>query len=345
MSWRLITDDGVSASFGLAADEALSPPTLRLYTYRSTCALVGRFQNVAREIHVDFCRDNSVAINRRPTGGGAIVMGADQLGVALRVPALPGRTRELMGRFSEGVVAGLSDLGIEACFRGKNDLEVDGRKIAGLGLHRDLSGGLLFHASVLVDLDVRAMLRILKTPFEKITDKEIATVAGRTTTVRKTIGRELPLEDVRSAVASGFARAWSVTLTPGAFTDEERAAIDRLETEKYGTEAWVFQTTLVPDAAGSARVKTPGGLLDVHVSLVGRMIKAVYIRGDFFAPESAVADLEARLRWHPATPEAVAQTVRSRADEMGIPPDALIEAILAAAQQADPYGCFVKADG
>jgi len=40
MDWRLITDDDVAASFGLAADEALaqrvgmnlSQPTLRLYT-------------------------------------------------------------------------------------------------------------------------------------------------------------------------------------------------------------------------------------------------------------------------------------------------------------------------
>ena len=55
-AWRYIADDGVSASFGLAADETLarrlgagaSPPTLRLYTYVSHCALVGRFQRARR---------------------------------------------------------------------------------------------------------------------------------------------------------------------------------------------------------------------------------------------------------------------------------------------------------
>src|SRR6266545_7600244 len=94
MDWRLITDDGVSASFGLAADEVLaqrvgagtSIPTLRLYTYQSHCALIGRFQNVENEVRVQCCRANSIPINRRPTGGGAIIMGADQLGVALTLP-------------------------------------------------------------------------------------------------------------------------------------------------------------------------------------------------------------------------------------------------------------------
>ncbi|MEK7327092.1 MAG: lipoate--protein ligase family protein, partial [Chloroflexota bacterium] len=63
-SWRLITDDGVSASFGLAADDCLagrvgageSEPTLRLYTYRSHCALVGRFQNLDNEVYREYCQ-------------------------------------------------------------------------------------------------------------------------------------------------------------------------------------------------------------------------------------------------------------------------------------------------
>ena len=158
--WRLLEQDGTSAASGLAVDETLarragegsSPATLRLYTYRSHCALVGRFQNLANEIHVSFCEDNGVELGRRPTGGGAIIMGAHQLGVALAVPGrgtdFPGPARDLMERFSRGLAAGLEELGITARFRGKNDLEVDGRKIAGLGIHRDASGGLLFHASL-----------------------------------------------------------------------------------------------------------------------------------------------------------------------------------------------------
>ena len=80
--WRLLIDDEVTASFGLSADETLarrvgrgaSPPTLRLYSYRSHCALVGRFQHLEQELHLDFCGQHGIAVNRRPTGGGAIIM-------------------------------------------------------------------------------------------------------------------------------------------------------------------------------------------------------------------------------------------------------------------------------
>jgi lipoate-protein ligase A len=365
---RLITDNNVSASFGLAADEIIaqragigeSQPTLRLYTYRSHCALVGRFQNIENEIHLDYCRSHGIAVNRRPTGGGAIIMGENQLGVALMIPAggedTYGRARELMEKFSAGLVWALHQLGVQAQFRRKNDVEVNGRKIAGLGIYRAGNGGLLFHASLLVDLDVPFMLRVLNTPFEKISDKEIATVAARTTTVRREMRHDITLNDVRQKVAEGYATTFSVELAAGDFTTDELQHIAQLERDKYFTSAWIFQTTEVADTVGAARMKTAGGLLEVKVTLAGRLLKAVYITGDFFVEENVVADIEASLRWHSSAPEAIAATLQSiyarRQDELNmIPLPALTEIIHLAAQKAlaaearehaSPYGCFVN---
>jgi lipoate-protein ligase A len=366
--WRLITDDGVSASFGLAADDCLagrvgageSEPTLRLYTYRSHCALVGRFQNLDHEVYREYCQAHGVALNRRPTGGGAILMGADQLGVGLMLPGRGddsySRARELMAQFSAGVVNGLRSLGVAASFRRKNDIEVNGRKIVGLGIYRAPSGGLLFHASLLVGLDIPLMLRVLKTPFEKISDKEIATVADRVTTVRREIGREIAVDEVRARVADGYAAAFGVSLLPGSFTAGEHQAISDLQSLKYDTAEWVNQTTAVPDAIGSAKLKTPGGLLDVRVTLAGNTLKAVFVGGDFFAAEGAIAELEASLRWHSAEPNAVAATLARayavRADDLAaIPLESLAQTIeqavrraqaIESAARADPYGCFVN---
>jgi lipoate-protein ligase A len=379
--WRLITDDNVSASFGLAADECLagrvaageSHSTLRLYTYRSHCALVGRFQNLENEIHRDYCETHGIALNRRPTGGGAIIMGADQLGVALTIPGRGDdsyrHARERMAQFSQGLVNALHSLGVRANFRRKNDIEVNGRKIVGLGIYRTHSqtwpgstpsviqrSGLLFHASLLVGLDFPLMLRVLKTPFEKISDKEIASVSDRVTTVRREIGREIELTEVRARVAEGYAGAFGVSLRPGDFTVDERRAIVVLERRKYLTAEWVNQTTHVPDTLGSAKVKTPGGLLDVRATLAGHTLKAVFIGGDFFAAEAAIADLESSLRWHSADPDAVAATLAhayaGRADDLtALPLDSLVSAVQQAvrraelaesAARADPYGCFVN---
>lgn len=371
MDWRLIKDDGVSASFGLAVDEALaqrvglnlSQPTLRLYTYRSYCALVGRFQNVENEVRVGYCQERGITINRRPTGGGAIIMGADQLGVALTLQGRDddsySRAREMMGNFSEGLVRGLNQLRVEAHFRRKNDIEVNGKKLVGLGVYRAPSGGLLFHASLLVDLDIALMLNILKTPFEKISDKEIDTVAGRITTVRRETESRISVDEVRRVIADGFVSAFNVNLIPSEFTSDEHADIKKLEQEKYLGNDWVYQTTAVPDSNGSAKVKTPAGLIDVSVTTAGATIKAVFIGGDFFAAENAVSDLEASLRWHASQPEKVAATIEKIFQERGdgfngIPPESMIEAVTKAVararvaesqRRADPYGCYVNPGG
>lgn len=371
MIWRLITDDGVTASFGLAADEALaerigtgeSVPTLRLYTYRSHCALVGRFQNVENEVRVQYCKANKISINRRPTGGGAIIMGENQLGVALTIPGRGGdnysHARELMGNFSEGLVRGLNQLGVEARFRRKNDIEVNGKKLVGLGIYRAPSGSLLFHASLLVDLDIALMLSVLNTPFEKISDKEIGTIAGRITTVRRETTIQVDLDDVRAEIARGFASALDVELVGGQFTWDELQAISVLERDKYRSDDWIYQTSVVPDTFGSSKIKTPAGLLDVRVTMAGPTIKAAFIGGDFFADENAVADLEASLRWHTCQPDKIAATLREayqrRSGEFnGIQPEVLIEAVQKAVararvaesqMRADPYGCYVNPGG
>lgn len=365
--WRYIADDGVSAASGLAADDAVtrrqgsgqSPPTVRLYTYRSHCALVGRFQRVAAEVRLEACRARGIAVNRRPTGGGAILMGADQLGVALMLPEHPAarswdRTRELFRRLSAGLVVALRGLGIVAEYRRKNDLEVAGRKIAGLGLAFDRAGGLLFHASLLVDLDVPLMLSVLRTPFEKISDKEIASVAERITTVRRLCGRAVTVDEVRDLVRAGYERALGLTLVPGTFSAEERVAIAAVEAERYADPAWIEQEPVTADTSGSASLKTPGGLLSAHLTLAGDVVKAVYLSGDFFGDEEVVLGLERALRWHSAEPARVAATLSrlAEAEGLALPPGIAVEdvaevvgraaaAARAGLATATARGCFV----
>ena len=369
-TWRYIKNDNVAASAGLAADEVLancagadtSQHTLRLYTYQP-CALVGRFQSIENELNLSYCANKKIPINRRPTGGGAIIMGEDQLGVALAIPGKADETyahvRERMAQFSQGIISGLATLGIHVEFRRKNDLEVNGKKIAGLGLHKTDTGGLLFHASLLVGLDVPYMLNVLKIPFEKITDKEISAVSERTTNVRLESNTSITIDEVRNIIFNGYRDAFQLNIRKGDFTKSELNEVHQLEKDKYMDNDWIFQTTDVPDAMGKALVKTPGGLLDIRLVLAGEMIKSVYIRGDFFTSEHAIADLEQSLRWHSSSENTMSGTLskvyeRWSDDLTNLPMDSLLNALSTAIQEAertsrkglaDPYGCFVTPGG
>jgi len=346
--WRLIRDDGCGAADGLATDEALMhehrrgaeaalEATLRLYAYRSHCALVGRFQSLDDEIDLEVARALDIQVGRRPTGGGAIIMGDGQLGVAVvtRAPAATA-PRQLLERYASGVIAGLARVGIDASFRGKNDLQVDGRKIAGLGLHVDENGALLFHASVLADLDVALMLGVLRIPGAKVSDKGIARVEERVTTVSRLLGRPVDARELRDDIAAGFIAALGVELELGECSADELARRDELMRERYANDEWTLQRTRLRDARGTAVLKTPEGLVRVYVATHGNAIKSMLVAGDFNAIPPRLTALEGALRWSAARRERIEELTLAtlRADDLRVPPAAVAEAIWEATNRA-----------
>jgi lipoate-protein ligase A len=345
--WRLLTDDGAEAAAGLGVDEALMaryarggpdrPPTLRLYTYRSHCALIGRYQNLAAEVDLDACEQTGTQVSRRPTGGGAIIMGAGQLGVAYvsRAPAGQ-RPREIITELAAAVAAGLGDLGITAVFRGKNDLEAGGRKIAGLGLYVDEAGGMLFHASVLADLDIPFMLKVLRIPAAKLADKGAAAVAERVTTVTRETGHPWFGATLRDVIAGGFARTFGATLEPGGLTPAERSLAETLAADRYQSESWLADRSMAADGSGSAVLKTPAGLARIYVTTHGDLIKNAIVVGDFNDLPPALIELESSLRWRRLAEHAVTEAVTASgaAPALGVAAGSLARAVIEAGRQA-----------
>lgn len=341
--WRLMSDDGAGAAEGLALDESLMAgycrdatpraPTLRLYTYRSHAALVGRYQHLDAEVDREACGRAGIEYNRRPTGGGAIVMGAGQLGVALVTNApVSERPKELLARLSTGIVEALGTLGIDAHFRGKNDLEVGGRKIAGLGLYLDGSGGLLFHASVLADLDVELMLEVLRIPAAKLADKAVAAVNERVTTVSRETGSAWDGARLRPIVAAGFEAALGVRMELGRPSEEELLGAKELMASRYATPEWADELRPQTDATATATVRSPAGLVRLYLALQGDTIKSALFAGDFSVVPEALVSLEAALKWKRLDAgflAGVVGDVLDGHDELGDPGawvDALLEA-------------------
>jgi lipoate---protein ligase len=345
--WRLIADDGASAALGLALDEALmaryargnppQPPTLRLYTYRTHCALIGRYQNVDAEVDLAACRATGTQVSRRPTGGGAIIMGASQLGLALTAAAPPDRRpREIIEDLAGGLIEGLSALGIAAVFKGKNDLETNGRKVAGLGLYLDQSGAMLFHASVLAGLDIAFMLRVLRIPAVKLAGKAAEAVAERVTTVSALTGRRWDGQALRPLIAAGFAERSGTSLEAGEPDAAELSRAAELASERYGSQSWLTDRSAALDGSGTAALKTPAGLARIYLTTHGDLVKNAIVVGDFNDLPPAVADMEAALRWHRLDSRSVAAAVQrtGAATALAVPADLLVAAVLQAGRQA-----------
>ena len=352
--WRYIEEDGVTASYGLATDEFLMsygltddakyPVSLKLYTYRDHCALAGRFQDIRAEIDTANCEEAGIGYSRRLTGGGAIIMGKDQLGICLTASGKYFQwehVRELYHLFSKPVISALQEMGINAQFRSKNDLEVNGKKIAGLGVHISPENTLQFHTSLLIDLDTSAMLKILKIPIQKFSDKRMtASIEQRLTTIRRETGRTVTLEVVRQTIKKHFEAFFEVSMDHVPVDDAEKKAIRKLEKKRYLDPAWVFQYSPQEDMTGMGLKKTKAGLLRTYIGLKGETIKSVLITGDFFEQAEVFSRIESDLKWGALEKEKISEVVKRIMDEYdtgniyGVSAAEITEAVWLAAQRA-----------
>lgn len=351
MSWRLLTDHGVAHHRGLALDDALTryasnwdEPTLRLYTY-TLCVLVGRFQHVASAVNLDRCDALGIPVNRRPSGGGAIVMGPDQLGIALIVPSqherFSSRSQDLMAQCTSGLIHALAKMGVDTQFEGKNDLVTRGRKIAGLGLYQPRTGGRLFHASLLLDLDVGNMLNVLRTPFDASAADHERAAKKRITTIRDEQMRRLSMSDLVAAIQAGYAENFDVNITPAPLLTEEAQLAESLCVDQYSSKQWIYGSNApLRDRVGQSSLRTEAGDLEMRVIFAGQTLKSVFVGGNFIASDRAVYDLENSLRWHVSDPDSIEQTVadsvaRNEAAWDRITVDDITEALVLALQQPD----------
>jgi lipoate-protein ligase A len=280
------------------------PDTIRFLSFPPT-ALIGRHQDLSREVDLDYCAAHGIGTVRRITGGGAIYLDEGQLGwelvfhrSSLGIAALPDLAREICN----AAAAGLQALGVDAKFRPRNDIEVGGRKISGTGGFYD-GDVLIYQGTVLVDLNPQRMVNALRVPQGKLAKRELDSAAQRVVTLKELLGPNTPdLELIKIALLKGFKDVLGIDAEYGEITAGEEELAKQYYDEEIGTEEFLRE---IDNPAADERVLAgthtgAGGTIDAFVKLEGptrSVLQRVLISGDFFVtPPRIVFDLESALQ-------------------------------------------------
>jgi lipoate-protein ligase A len=315
-------DRPLTTAEGLAVDDTLpqsvalhgSPPILHLYTFKPS-VIVGKYQDIEAALHLERCRQRGIEYNRRSTGGGTVIMGPEivalGLGIDANHPGLGNGVEGLFVSLSKVLAGALWSFGIESNFRPKNDLEVHGKKIAGLSAAAETGKSLLFHTSLLVDFDVELMLDIMRTPLVKVQDKGYNCFSQRMTTVKAETGRNIPVAEVIQAVCRAFEEHFGMRWVEDSPDPWEGNLVRRFMEERYTQDSWIFSHKHPRSRMGLGRLKTKGGLLEVFLALSGGSIESVVITGDFFSTSEDVQRLENALKWTSARKKSIEEHLAS----------------------------------
>lgn len=279
------------------------PDTIRFMRFPPT-VLIGRHQDLSREINLEFCAEQGIGIVRRLTGGGAIYLDEGQLGwelvfhrSSLGIASLP----DIAAAICNAAAAGLRELGVPAKFRPRNDIEVDGRKISGTGGFFD-GDILIYQGTVLVDMNPVQMVRALNIPAAKVAKHDLDTAEQRVVTLKELLGDDLPdLETIQAALIRGFETHLGLTAVAGKITDVEEALASQYFDEEIGNDDFVAEIDNPgrKDKLLEGSFTGIGGTINSFVKLEGPtlgILQRVLITGDFFVtPPRVVFDLEAAL--------------------------------------------------
>jgi lipoate-protein ligase A len=323
--WRYFEEEGVPASYALAMDEFLAnayrssgvmpDPTLRLYTFRPHCALLGRFQHAASEVRLDQCHEAGVEVNRRQTGGGTMMMGQGQLAISFFASAqrdhVPKSLAAIVDTYGRVMVRAMRRLGLEVELNERGHLLADGKRLGACAAFMDKEDAVLFQAWLIVSLDMPLVLRVLCLP--DFPDPEVAAMAimEEMTTLSKVKGQAVEMAVVRKHVRSTFEAAFGIEFQDFPVTPLEVSRAQEIERSRYGTGAWIYDRTPTPDMAGRGVVSTPGGTLRVYAAAHSDIVESVLITGDFRGLVDVVAAIELALRRCPA----IYDEIRRRIEE------------------------------
>jgi lipoyl(octanoyl) transferase len=231
--WRLIDSGPNLGVYNMAVDEELLAraqagehvPVLRFYTWDPAAVSIGRFQKIKDAVNAAACEQRGIDIVRRITGGRAVLHHRElTYSVIARTedPIFPPNVLGTYKLIASGLLQGLKNLGIHAemvsrsnrhahlvkkntrdpaCFSSPSwyEILVHGRKIIG-SAQRRLSCAFLQHGSILMDFDTALEAEVIRGGGS----------ADCVTTIRKELGKAVPLDEVKQAFLKGFSEALAI---------------------------------------------------------------------------------------------------------------------------------------
>jgi lipoate---protein ligase len=162
---RLLKIPPETAEENLAFDESMlaqDKETLRFWESARPVVVIGHSGHIKEEVRSEACGADRVAILRRCSGGGAVVLGPGCLNYSL-VFSLDDRPPWREVRRSHKQILGRMAKALDAECSGQSDLAWHGRKVSG-NAQRRANGRLLHHGTLLYDFDAALAKRYLLEP-------------------------------------------------------------------------------------------------------------------------------------------------------------------------------------
>lgn len=268
------------APYNLALEEVLATAVgggfdgCFLLWQNSPAVIIGRYQNAMSEVNLPELKTRGVDLVRRMTGGGAVYHDLGNLNFSFILPQSGGQKYQTAEMLAPLIEYYDKAFGLKVVMEGRNDLTVPGRgKFSGLAGRR-LPGGWQLHGTLLYDVDLSVLEKVLLVDPAKYRGKGVASVRTRVANLKPFIN--VPLADMWAGIRDAY--GYQASELPA----ELAAKADELSRTKYSQTSWNVGQSPPGDATLKSRF--PFGSLELRLSVRKNVVVEAALTGDFLTP-------------------------------------------------------------
>ncbi|MDQ0300792.1 lipoate-protein ligase A [Salibacterium salarium] len=263
--------------------------TYLLFYVNKPSIIIGKNQNTIEEINVDYVNEHDIHVVRRLSGGGAVYHDLGNLNFSFLTKD-DGDSFHNFKKFTQPVVDALNSMGVPAEMSGRNDLQVDGKKISGNAQFSSKSR-MFSHGTLMLDSKTENIVSALNVKDEKIKSKGIKSIKSRVGNINDYLDEPLTVEDFKHLLLR-FIFGEDDIIPTYTLSDEDWDQIHQIADKRYNNWDWNYGKSPSFDIHRSK--KFDAGLIDIRFNVKKGVIQECKIYGDFFGV-SEVADIERTL--------------------------------------------------